>query len=161
MGHPRMSRAEIPRPVRFEHRDGGLGIGTGTPRLSWQVVTDDADWSATAYELELTRDGASVPTTVRVESAEQVLVPWPFEPLASRTRASVRVRVASGPQWTGWSEPSLVETGLLEPVDWTARLISPHTLGGIGQPPPVLARTFPVRPGIVSARLYATAHGAY
>ncbi len=65
--------------VRFEHRDDSLGIGTPEPRLSWQVRTEDPTWRQTAYESEL--DGA---TTVRVESAEQVLVPWCFAPLASR-----------------------------------------------------------------------------
>ncbi|WP_431917499.1 family 78 glycoside hydrolase catalytic domain [Amycolatopsis tucumanensis] len=137
--------------VRFEHHDVALGIGTGTPRLSWQVRTDDPDWSQTAYEVEL--NGS---TTVRVESAEQVLVPWPFEPLPSRTRATVRVRVGDE-----WSEPATVETGLLHPEDWSARFISPRTIGGIGQRAPILTRSVQLRPGIVSARLYATAHGVY
>ncbi|MGP4015772.1 family 78 glycoside hydrolase catalytic domain [Saccharopolyspora sp. 5N708] len=142
----------IVSPVRFEHRDCALGIGTATPRLSWQVVTGDPDWSQTAYELEL--DG----TTARVESAEQVLVPWPFEPLPSRTSANVRVRVASGEQWSDWSEPSTAETGLLSARDWSARFISPRTIGG---PAPILTRTATLRSGIAAARLYATAHGVY
>ncbi|MCI2423033.1 glycoside hydrolase family 78 protein [Saccharopolyspora sp. K220] len=142
----------IVSPVRFEHRDCALGIGTATPRLSWQVVTGDPEWSQTAYELEF--DG----TVVRVDSAEQVLVPWPFEPLRSRSRATVRVRVACGEQWSGWSEPSTVETGLLSADDWSARFISPRTTDG---PAPILTRTATLRPGIATARLYATAHGAY
>jgi alpha-L-rhamnosidase len=142
-------------PVRFEHRDSALGVGTATPRLSWQVTTDDPDWTQTAYELEL--DG----TVVRVDSAEQVLVPWPFEPLASRGRASVRARVTSGEDWSEWSEPSTVEAGLLAPEDWTARFISPATLGGFDAPAPILARAVTLRSGIASARLYATAHGVY
>src|SRR2546423_14392664 len=100
-------------PVRFEHHDSALGIGTASPRLSWQVTTDDPAWSQTAYELD--KDGE----VVTVESAGQVLVPWPFEPLRSRQRATVKVRVASGAQWSDWSEPSTVETGLLAPSDWT------------------------------------------
>ena len=137
--------------VRFEHRDDALGIGTGTPRLSWQVRTDDPEWTQTAYEVEL--DGS---TSVRVESAEQVLVPWPFEPLPSRTRASVRIRVGDE-----WSAPATVETGLLRAEDWSASFISPRTIGGIGRRAPILTRRVTLRPGIVSARLYATAHGVY
>ena len=143
-------------PVRFEHRDCALGLGTASPRLSWQVSTDDPDWAQTAYELEL--DGSA---TVRVDSCDQVLVPWPFDPLTSRARTTVRVRVASGGQRTGWSEPATAETGLLQPRDWTGRFISPRTLGGIGQPAPVLTRGINLRSPIVSARLYATAHGVY
>ena len=143
-------------PVRFEHRDCALGLGTASPRLSWQVSTDDPDWAQTAYELEL--DGSA---TVRVDSCDQVLVPWPFDPLTSRARTTVRVRVASGGRRTGWSEPATAETGLLQPRDWTGRFISPRTLGGIGQPAPVLTRSINLRSPIVSARLYATAHGVY
>ncbi|QPP10203.1 family 78 glycoside hydrolase catalytic domain [Streptomyces bathyalis] len=145
-------------PVRFEHRDSSpLGIGTATPRLSWQVTTDDPDWHQTSYELDC--DG----TVVRVDTAEQLLVPWPFTPLTSRARATVRVRVASGESWTHWSEPATVEAGLLAPEEWDARFISPAILGRIGDPAPILSRTVTLRSGvgIASARLYATAHGVY
>ena len=54
------------------------------PRLSWTVPAADPDFAQDAYELELTRAGRSEPETVRVESREQVLVPWPFAPLRSR-----------------------------------------------------------------------------
>ncbi|WP_314175961.1 glycoside hydrolase family 78 protein [Streptomyces winkii] len=150
------SKSAAVSPVRFEHLDSAFGIGTPAPRLSWQVGTDDPSWQQTAYEVELDST-----TTVRVESAEQVLVPWPFDPLPSRTRASVRVRAASGDRWTEFSEPSTVETGLLEPGDWTARFISPASIGGIGGPAPVLTRSVVLGPGIASARLYITAHGVY
>lgn len=93
-------------PVRFEHRDGSpLGIGTATPRLSWQVTTDDPDWRQSSYELDC--DGRAV----RVDAAEQVLVPWPFTPLTSRARATVRVRVASGERWTDWICRAVWRTG--------------------------------------------------
>jgi alpha-L-rhamnosidase len=143
-------------PVRFEHLDSPLGIGTAAPRLSWQVSTDDSDWSQTAYELEV--NGSS---TAVVKSTEQVLVPWPFDPLKSRERATVRVRVRSGDRWSEWSEPSTVETGLLETSDWTSRFISPSTLGGIGHPAPVVHRALRLRSAVASARLYITAHGTY
>ncbi|WP_234320340.1 family 78 glycoside hydrolase catalytic domain [Streptomyces sp. SBT349] len=145
--------------VRFEHHDAPLGIGTATPRLSWQVTTDDPAWTQTAYELELL-DGDH-PLSVTVASAEQVLVPWPFEPLTSRARATVRVRAAGGARWSEWSEPATAEAGLLAPEDWTARFVSPATLGRLGDGAPLLARTLTVRPGAVSARLYLTAHGVY
>ena len=138
--------------VRFEHLDDALGVGVTRPRLSWQVSTDDPDWAQTAYEID--RDG----DMVRVESAEQVLVPWPFEPLTSRQRATVRVRVASGENWSAWSEASTVEAGLLDADDWTARFISPATIDG---PAPTLSRALTVRQEAVSARLYITAHGVY
>lgn len=116
--------------IRFEHRDEALGVGTSAPRLSWQVRTEDPAWQQTAYEVEL--DGA---IAVRVEAAEQVLVPWPFEPLPSRARATVRIRVANGERWSDWSVPATVETGLLHPDDWIARFITPATMAPWTRPP--------------------------
>ncbi|MDX3672810.1 family 78 glycoside hydrolase catalytic domain [Streptomyces europaeiscabiei] len=142
--------------VRFEHRVDALGIGTPEPRLSWQVRTDDPAWRQTAYEMELDGD-----TTAHVDSAEQVLVPWPFTPLASRSGASVRIRVACGTRWSDWSAPATVETGLLRPDDWTARFITPHRHGALDAPAPELVRTVVLREDVVTARLYATAHGVY
>jgi alpha-L-rhamnosidase len=139
-------------PVRFEHLDDALGLGVTRPRLSWQVRTDDPDWTQAAYEVERDRQ------VVRVDSAEQVLVTWPFEPLAARERVTVRVRVGSGRTWSPWSESATAEAGLLSPEDWTGQFISPATSDG---PAPILSRTLVLRPDIVSARLYATAHGVY
>jgi alpha-L-rhamnosidase len=90
----------VPTPVRFEHRESGAGLGTGAPRLSWQLPAAPAGFTATGYELELTDLATGEVTTRRVDSAEQVLVPWPFAPLPSPARAAVRVRVAAGAELT-------------------------------------------------------------
>lgn len=135
-------------------------MGTPLPRLSWSVRATDPAWTQEAYELELTEADGTV-RTERVVSSEQVLVPWPFAPLKSRDRVSVRVRAASGGQWTEISEPVRIEAGLLEEKDWTARFISPSNLGGQDQPAPLLFSQATVRPGLTSARLYVTAKGCY
>ncbi|MGW2182392.1 glycoside hydrolase family 78 protein [Streptomyces sp. NPDC001732] len=70
------------------------------------------EWAQTAYEVEL--DGADI---VRVESAEQILVPRPFTPLSARICATVQVRVTFGGRGSARSEPAAAETGLLEPGD--------------------------------------------
>ena len=111
-----MSAIAAPAGVRFEHRtDDGpvLGIGTAAPRLSWIVPAADPSFAQEAYEIEVTRGGGE-PEVFRVASAEQVLVPWPAEPLASREAAQVRVRVWGGGTASDWSEPATVEAGLLE-----------------------------------------------
>ncbi len=155
-----MASVQVAGPVRFEHRDDAFGIGTGTPRLSWQLAGEGASFRASAYELELNRAGGP-PERAYAESSDQVLVPWPFRPLRSRERASVRVRVQGNGEWTEWSAPATVEVGLLDPGDWSAQFISPRTLGGLDAPAPVLERTFHLRDGIAQARLYLTAHGVY
>ncbi len=115
-------------------------------------------------------DGAA---SGRVDSPDSVLVPWPAAPLASRERRTVQVRVwGAGGQPSAWSEPAVVEAGLLDPSDWQARLIEPDSDPepdprpdrdsdpGPG-PVPMLRRGFVLDAGIVAARLYITARGIY
>ncbi|WP_434316156.1 family 78 glycoside hydrolase catalytic domain [Leifsonia sp. P73] len=140
-------------PVRFEHHRDALGISESAPRLSWIVEEAPAAWSQASYELE-----AGSGETIRVSSGESVLVPWPFAELASRERASVRVRVMGEDQsWSAWSAWAEVETGLLRPSDWTARLITPAPGAAA-----LVRRTaeLPAKP-VRRARVYATAHGLY
>jgi alpha-L-rhamnosidase len=162
-------RATAPSPPRCEHRtDPGpvLGIGAASPRLSWAVATADPGYAQAAYEVEVVR-GAGGAEVVRVDSPDQVLVPWPVAPLTSRESARVRVRVRGSsdedaPGWSPWSDPAVVEAGLLAAGDWAARFISPRELGKLDMPAPVLRGRIELPVGeVVKARLYLTAHGTY
>src|SRR4051794_23211523 len=153
-----MPHVAAPTGVRFEHRtdDGAvLGIGTGAPRLSWVVPDADAAFRQDAYEVAVDRDQREA-ETFRIAGGEQVLVPWPADPLGSREAARVRVRVSGGGMQSEWSEPATVEAGLLAPGDWSARFVSPVELGAIGAPAPVLGATLDVPGPVAKARLYAT-----
>jgi alpha-L-rhamnosidase len=149
-----MARAAAPTALRFEHRtDDGpvLAIATATPRLSWVIPEAEPGFAAGAYEVEVTPDGGQ-PATFSVESGEQVLVPWPAEPIGSRQALRVRVRVRvrdRDGEWTAWSEPSVADGGLFTADDWTARFVSPRTVGGLESPAPVLRATVDV-PGDVT-----------
>jgi alpha-L-rhamnosidase len=99
-----------------------------------------------------------------VVSSERHLVLWPTEPLVSRERVRVRVRV-----WTDddivsdWSMPSWAEAALLDPGDWLAKPVGgawDEDQSGDRRPARV-RRAFVVSRPIVSARLYASAHGVY
>ncbi|MER6957627.1 family 78 glycoside hydrolase catalytic domain [Streptomyces sp. NPDC000618] len=151
-----------PAPVTFEHLPDGLGIGVPEPRLSWRLP--DGRTAQDAYELELDRAGRPY-RTGRIPGAAQILVPWPGQPLTSRERVSVRVRVWTGthPEPSAWSEPSTVEAGLLRADDWLAVPVGSAT----AQDPdsdrrPARVRTdFTVASPVSHARLYVTAHGLY
>lgn len=156
-----MSACQAPVALRVENHpvEGRvLGIGEARPRLSWQVPAADPDFRQTAYEVEVTRQGG--PVSQVVETDEQLFVPWPGEPLASREQAAVRVRVR-GDEWSPWSAPVVVEAGLLEPEAWSARFVGPVAGAGLDDPAPVLRGTWQVPDDVVSARLYVTAHGLY
>ncbi|MFI6037363.1 family 78 glycoside hydrolase catalytic domain [Streptomyces sp. NPDC051315] len=148
--------------MSFEHLPDGLGTGVAAPRLTWTLPPGAGRQQA--YELEVDRSG-TLHRTGRVAGADQVLVPWPGEPLASRERATVRVRVwtpgAGGP--SAWSEPSAVEAGLLAPTDWQA---VPVGAGWDEDPeaerrPARVRRDFLLDRPVARARLYVTAHGLY
>ena len=157
-----MAFAAAPTAPRFEHRtdaDPVLGLGTPRPRLSWSVPAAETGYEQTAYEIELTR--ADSTTIHRVNSADQVLVPWPAPDLTSRKTVTARVRVAHGDDWSGWSELATAEAGLLAGTDWQASFISPTSLGRTGMPAPVLAGRLDLPAPVEHARLYVTAHGIY
>ena len=151
--------------VRVEHLRDAFGIGTDRPRLSWIVETDTQGWHQAGYEIDVyDSDGNLRGQTGRVESDQSVLVDWPFEPLSSRERVTVRVRVwGMDGEVSAWSEPAPIEAGLLHPEDWTARFVGPSWDEDLSQPQPapLLRREFEVRPGVRMARLYMTALGVY
>jgi alpha-L-rhamnosidase len=146
--------------VQMEHLTHGLGIGVDRPRLSWRVDTDIPGWMQSAYEIEaVDAAGDQRGTTGRVESGDSVLVDWPFAPLRSRERVSVRVRVwGTDGSETPWGDLFTVEAALLDAADWTARFITPAAQA---HPSPLLRKEFTLQPGIQEARLYITALGVY
>jgi alpha-L-rhamnosidase len=153
---------DAPVALRFEHHRAGppvLGIGTPAPRLSWQLTSAPDDYAQTRYEIEIRRGDRT--ETHAAASGEQILVPWPGAPLTAREEAEVRVRVGDPATWSEWSAPALVEAGLLEAADWTARFVSPRDIAALDQPAPLLSATIDLPGEITRARLYATAHGLY
>lgn len=150
--------------LRVEYGNG-FGLGVSTPRLSWVTEAASPGWSQQAYQVEwLPAGGGSAASSGRVDSSESVLVPWPFEPLVSRQRGQVRVRVwGGGDSPTAWSEWASLECALLEPADWSARVVLPAVQGRrwFGGPRPLLRREFELAAGVARARLYVTALGLY
>ncbi len=151
--------------VRVEHLRDAFGIGTDRPRLSWMLETSKEGWYQAGYEIaSYDADGKLRDQTGRVDSEQSVLVDWPFEPLSSRERLAVRVRVWSvDGQTSDWSDQIPIEMGLLHAEDWTARFIGSDWDEDLSQPQPgpLLRREFDVRSGVKKARLYITALGVY
>ncbi|MBZ2196250.1 family 78 glycoside hydrolase catalytic domain [Ruania sp. N2-46] len=148
--------------LRAEQGEEGVVLDTGAPRLSWTVADAVAGWAYDSYEVQVL-DG---PSRV-VRGTDGVLVPWPFEPLPSRERLCLRVRLGSGDPdeegsaWTPWSEPVSLVVGLLEETDWSAEFVSPVTLGGLDDGAPHVFTDFTLESAPVRATLYLTSHGVY
>uniref|UniRef100_A0A7C1JVN4 alpha-L-rhamnosidase n=1 Tax=Caldilinea aerophila TaxID=133453 RepID=A0A7C1JVN4_9CHLR len=151
--------------LQVEHLRETLGIGFARPRLSWQIEATAPNWRQVAYEIEcLSADGHARQDTGRVESDRSILVDWPFAPLSSRERVSLRVKVwCNDGSESAWSRPLIIETGLLDPADWSAHFITPDWEEDVtrSNPAPYLRREFTLHGEIQSARLYITALGLY
>ncbi|MEP6894457.1 MAG: glycoside hydrolase family 78 protein, partial [Chloroflexota bacterium] len=151
--------------ITIEHLRDAFSIRTDRPRLSWVVETDIQNWHQSGYEIEAyDSDGRLTHQTGRIESNQSVLIPWPFAPLASRERITVRIRVEGNAGGNSeWSEPVVLETGLLSTSDWNARFISPTWDEDVtkSNPSPYLRREFGLHAGIKSARLYITSLGLH
>jgi alpha-L-rhamnosidase len=157
----------IPYPT-FEHHREPLGIQEPSPRLSWRFESAGApavNWEQSSYDIEIVRDGQSVPEIFAANSSQSVLVPWPGKPLASGESAQVRARAhgATAQPSTGWSDYVEVETGLLSPEDWHGAVpIAADIDFDRNQPKqPIYLRNDFVAHDIKRARLYITALGVY
>lgn len=136
-----------------------LGIGSDRPLLSWRVETDRPRWFQVAYEIEVTSPGRSAPQrTGIIESDSCRFVPWPAQPLGSRDRARVKVRVLGRDgSRSPWSESLMIEAGLLHASDWTATWIAaPWDTAEV----PVFSAVVTAG-AVVSARLHISACGVY
>ena len=140
--------------VRAELRDDTAFVATPSPRLTWTVESDGADWMQASVDLT---DGTE---TVTLDTAESVLVPWPFRPLAAGESRAVAVRATatSGAQ-TDWSDPLTVDAGFLAEGEWIAQPV------GLADPereaqPALVRTTFVLHRPVTRALLMWTALGA-
>ncbi len=153
-----MTTTTAPTHLRVEHLDEALGIRLARPRLSWRLPAGTA--RQTAYRIR-TDNGCD---SGRTESADSLLIPYAGPPLRSAERVAWQVRVWTDRGESGWSPPGVFETGLLRTSDWQADWITPGVDPGGppgDRPATLLRHEFDVAAPVVSARLYATAHGVY
>jgi alpha-L-rhamnosidase len=119
-----------PQPVnlRCELRVNPLGIGTATPRLSWQLQSNGANRgeTQTAYQIQV---GSAAGTSnlwdsAKVTSAETLDILYAGQPLTNGQRCFWQVRVYNGSNnVSAWSAPAQWSVGLLAQTNWAAQWI--------------------------------------
>ena len=167
-----------PYDLRVEHLRAPIALGARQPRLSWLV-----DHARAACELEVSTGGRLVWASGEIEKADAAPALYAGEALTSNTVYEWRVRSRpSGGEWSDWAT-STFETSLLDASDWVAPWIEPGQqdavierwsivdwIRGLGpdsppeerlRPPRLLRQAFEIGPGVVRARLFATARGVY
>ena len=96
--------------LRCEGLSEPLGIDNAQPHFSWKIRSDEP-MEQVAYEIEV---GPDLWQSGRVESSEQVMVPYAGKPLASRQQAWWRVRIwKSDEEISAWSPKQRFGVGII------------------------------------------------
>ncbi|SFR91633.1 alpha-L-rhamnosidase [Microbacterium sp. cf046] len=157
--------------LRTNARVRPLGMDSRRPEFAWKLQTEASEVIQTAYEIELaaSEDFDSPPLwgSGRVPSDLPFGAVYGGPELESMTRYWWRVRVA----WSGngraqpvsqWSDPDWFETGILDPVLWSAEWISgPAPSSKKDDPVLYLRGAVELSTEVVRARAYASALGWY
>lgn len=147
--------------LRTEYRENPLGISSRTPRLGWKLSGDGENLRQEAYRVQAFSNGETVWDSGLISSGESQRIRYAGTPLGSGQRVTWRVTLRAGGE-VAESEEASFETAL-DPSDWEARWIQPEREIDYDayKPSPRLRRSFAVKPGLVRARIYQTAHGLY
>ncbi|WP_123039600.1 alpha-L-rhamnosidase [Cohnella candidum] len=152
-----------------EYRKNPLGIGVRVPRFGWRLLSDSRGTVQKGYRIVVTGTDGDFGTPVwdsgYTESDASIQVEFVgTEPLHSCTPYLYKVKVwdAAGRE-SEWSETARFETTLLDPSEWQASWITPDAAGIDPQSEAsfLLRKSFELKSGIASARIYATAAGLY
>jgi len=151
--------------LRTEYLVDPLGIDAERPRLSWKIRSSERNVVQTAYEITaFSKPNGQIVlwNSGRVASAASQHIPWEGPSLSSGQKVYWKVRVEAG-LFAAVSQVASFEMGLLQPSDWKAEWIEPEGMvdPDADKPVPYLRKEFDVRPGLVKARIYQSAHGLY
>ncbi|KAK6206896.1 bacterial alpha-L-rhamnosidase domain protein [Colletotrichum tabaci] len=157
--------------VRVDHyrRQNALGIHLSRPRISWQFQECPPSFKSVNWEVRIQHDGSQQLLVSEPEAQDDNVhsAYWPQSlPIQSRKVYSIDVRARGAEQtdWSPWSEPFVLETGLLYRHDWSSSLISApwaEDSKNAPQPEDLFRKEFKTEGTIRSARLYVTAQGVY
>ena len=104
--------------LRVENLDKPLGIDTAEPRFSWQITSDKRDVRQTAYQIVVSDDKGEVWNTGKVESEQQLWIPYAGKQLTSGTFCTWKVKVWTTAGESEWSSDECFSIGLLDEGKW-------------------------------------------
>ena len=116
--------------LRVENLDEPLGIDTSEPRFSWQMTSDkkiatphsdrgSENVRQTAYQIVVSGDQGELWNSGRIESNQQLWVPYGGQPLKSNTHCTWKVKVWTTAGETAWSSENHFSIGLLDEGKWS------------------------------------------
>src|SRR5437762_10285407 len=166
-------RAQTPllvKNLRCEYKVDQAGIDVRRPRLSWQLESAERGVAQSSYEVRVAASeadlakGKALWQSGKQASDTSVQVEYEGPALESARIYYWQVRVGDNHgHLTGWSKTAHWEMGLLDPVDWKAKWITPNLEEDEtkSNPAPMLRREFAVKKQVERALHYATAVALY
>ena len=104
--------------LRVENLDKPFGIDTAEPRFSWQILSNKQDVRQTAYQIIVNDDKGEVWNTGKVDSDQQLWIPYAGKKLESNTHCTWRVKVWTTVGESEWSSDECFSIGLLDEGKW-------------------------------------------
>lgn len=158
-----MARAES---LQVEYLENPLAIDEAVPRFSWKLADSRDGAAQTAWRVEVSRNGATVWDSGRVDTDASAWIPYGGEPLQPHASYSWRVRLWDHRRADlGWSRAASFGTGFLSPdvswpeAEWITHPAWPAAPGP--RPAAELSRAFTLDGLPQEARLYVTARGIF
>jgi len=164
-----------PAYLRCEYLADPVGIGTGEPRLSWQLAPGPRGHRQTAYRLIVASDEAILADnegdlwdTGKVQGRATAQIVYKGVSLKAGQRCHWKIRIWDEKgEASAWSQRAHWSVGLFAVDDWCAEFISFRDVSPVHRSrkelylPPArhYRKEFRVRAGIRRATLYATALG--
>ncbi len=166
--------------LKCNHQRTPFGI-IGTPVLSWQLLSDKQDTFQQAYQLQIYNSGKQVYDSGKISTSQSIeVVPEGFC-VAPGMRYDWEIKVwdnhgqeaenkdyfEAAPEHFSakWIEPSIPSVKYEKPIPLMLNMIfkTKPKLPPAERLLPVtlLRKEFTIKPGLVKARAYATAHGIY
>jgi alpha-L-rhamnosidase len=156
--------------LKTEYKLAPVGISTPHPRLGWELVSSERNVRQTGWQVRAAASEKDMKAgrnllwdTKKIDSDRSIQISYNGAPLKSRDKVFWQVKVTTNRGETPWSEPASFEMGLLSASDWKSSWIQPDIPEDVSVSCPALylRREFSLRPGIVQARIYASAQGVY
>ena len=105
--------------LRVENLDNPLGIDTAEPRFSWQIASDKQNVRQTAYQIIVNDDNGEIWNTDKIDSDQQLWIPYAGKKLQSNTHCTWRVKVWTTAGESEWSNHARFSIGLLDEGKWS------------------------------------------
>jgi len=155
--------------LRCEYLINPLGIEVKSPRLSWQIESEEPNFRQVAYEIrvaeipdQLNSKHKFVWSSGKVMSDQSVNVLYKGTPLEAQQRCYWQVRIwDSAGRKTEWSKTAWWETALLDAASWKAEWITAVGKQPDDHRPVYFRKEFSCAKKIKSARLYISSLGLY